>query len=177
MARRVRRHFRGGRVVDLACGHGLLAQLLILLDDSSPIAEAVDRRIPPCAHALAASLERAWPRLAGRVRFTTGTIAGFPLECGDLVVSSHACGALTDDVLARAADAGARVAVLPCCHRLPRPERLPLEGWLDGPLAMDVARATKLAARGYTVRTLRIPDAITPKNRILMGEPARAPEP
>ena len=32
VARRVRRRFRGGRVVDLACGHGLLAYLLLLLD-------------------------------------------------------------------------------------------------------------------------------------------------
>ncbi len=35
VARRVRRRFRGGRVVDLACGHGMLAQVLLLLDDSS----------------------------------------------------------------------------------------------------------------------------------------------
>jgi hypothetical protein len=47
VARRVRRRFRGGRVVDLACGHGLLAQILLLLDDSSPAALAIDRRLPP----------------------------------------------------------------------------------------------------------------------------------
>ena len=45
VARRVRRRFRGGRIVDMACGHGLLAQVLLLLDDSSPMALAVDRRI------------------------------------------------------------------------------------------------------------------------------------
>ncbi len=32
MARRVRRLFRGGRVVDLGAGHGLLAQVMLLLD-------------------------------------------------------------------------------------------------------------------------------------------------
>ncbi|MDH3544384.1 MAG: methyltransferase domain-containing protein, partial [Desulfuromonadales bacterium] len=42
VARRVRRRFRGGRVVDLACGHGLAAALLLILDDSSPVALAVD---------------------------------------------------------------------------------------------------------------------------------------
>src|SRR6476646_7612140 len=42
-ARRVRRLFRGGRVVDLGAGHGMLAQLMLLLDDSSPVALAVDR--------------------------------------------------------------------------------------------------------------------------------------
>ena len=33
MARRVRRLFRGGRVVDLGAGHGLLAHVMLLLDD------------------------------------------------------------------------------------------------------------------------------------------------
>src|SRR6476659_4475993 len=43
MARRVRRLFRGGRIVDLGAGHGLLAQAMLLLDDSSPTALVVDR--------------------------------------------------------------------------------------------------------------------------------------
>ncbi len=42
VARRVRRKYRGGRVVDLACGHGLLAHIMLLLDDSSAEALAVD---------------------------------------------------------------------------------------------------------------------------------------
>ena len=40
---------RGGRVVDLAGGHGLLAQTMLLLDDSSPSALVVDPAIPPSA--------------------------------------------------------------------------------------------------------------------------------
>src|SRR5882724_6387973 len=67
VARRVRRRFRGGRVVDLACGHGLLAHLMLLLDDTSPGALAVDRRIPVSAGKLAAAIAAEWPRLAGRV--------------------------------------------------------------------------------------------------------------
>src|SRR6266850_8356292 len=46
MARRVRPLFRGGRVVDLGGGHGLLAQAMLLLDDSSPSALVVDKAIP-----------------------------------------------------------------------------------------------------------------------------------
>ena len=56
VARRIRRRFRGGRVVDLACGHGLTAALLLLLDDTSPEAFAVDRSIP----ASAANCMRFW---------------------------------------------------------------------------------------------------------------------
>src|SRR5690606_38631306 len=67
VARRVRRRMRGGRVVDLACGHGLVAALMLLLDDSSPSALAVDVRLPASAAPIAAALAAAWPRLEGRV--------------------------------------------------------------------------------------------------------------
>ncbi|MDQ3038057.1 MAG: hypothetical protein M3Y87_37035, partial [Myxococcota bacterium] len=59
VARRVRRRFRGGRVVDLACGHGLIAHLMLILDDRSPRALAADRRLPPSAARVAEALCRA----------------------------------------------------------------------------------------------------------------------
>jgi len=171
VARRVRRRFRGGRVVDMACGHGLLAQILLLLDDSSAEALAVDRNLPPSAAALAASLQEEWPRLAGRVRFLEQDLAELPLTAGDLVVSAHACGSLSDLVLARAVAAGARVAVLPCCHDLATADRGGLQGRLDGPLAVDATRVARLRAAGYLVHTQTIPEEITPKNRLLLAEP------
>lgn len=172
VARRVRRRFRGRRIVDLACGHGLLAQVLLLLDDSSPEALAVDRTLPKSAGTLAASLCEAWPRLRDRVRFLEADVREVPLHQGDLVVSAHACGGLTDLILARAVEAGACVAVLPCCHTLKDADLGGLEGWLDGPLAMDAARVARLRAQGYRVFTQTIPGDITPKNRLLMAEPA-----
>jgi SAM-dependent methyltransferase len=171
VARRVRRRFRGGRVVDLACGHGLLAYLLLLLDDSSPGAIAVDRRIPDSAAKLAAVLEESWPRLGGRVVSIEAEVETVPLEQGDLVVSVHACGSLTDLVLERAMTAGARVALLPCCHDLKEADFGGLNGWLDGSLAMDVMRAERLRSAGYRIFTQLVPDDITPKNRLLMAEP------
>lgn len=171
VARRVRRRFRGGRVVDLACGHGLLAQLLLLLDDSSEQALAVDRSIPQSAEKLAGVLAQDWPRLIGRINFMTADLTTLELQPGDLVVSVHACGNLTDLVLERAAAARARVAVLPCCHRLDGADLGGLEGWLDGPLALDVTRAARLRSQGYRVWTQTIPADITPQNRLLLGEP------
>jgi len=171
VARRVRRRFRGGRVIDLACGHGLLAHLLLLLDDTSPAALAIDRCIPASAARLAAVLEDAWPRLNGRVQLLQAELESIPLEQGDLVVSVHACGGLTDLVLERAMAAGARVALLPCCHDLDGADLGGLQGWLDGPLAVDVMRAGRLRAGGYRVTTQQIPGDITPKNRLIMAEP------
>ena len=174
MARRVRRHFRGGRIIDLAAGHGLLAQLLLLLDDNSPRAIAVDRRRTDSAMPLWGALAQAWPRLAGRSEYIEARLdrpLPFPLAPGDLVVSAHACGVLTDHTLDLALGARARVAVLPCCQSIGRQDAGNLIGWMDAALAIDVMRAGRLRAAGYKVRTLAIPASITPKNRLLLGEP------
>src|SRR5215468_6322439 len=73
-ARRVRRLFRGGRIVDLAAGHGLLAQLMLILDDTSPCALAVDAVVPASAAALHRALVEGWPRLAGRLALVASPI-------------------------------------------------------------------------------------------------------
>ena len=169
VARRVRRLFRGGRIVDLGGGHGLLAQAMLLLDDSSPDALVVDKVLPPSAATLHHALVETWPRLAGRVVFASAAIEDVEIRRTDVVVSSHACGALTDLVLDRAAGAGARVAVLPCCHDFAACDAGGLDGWVETALAIDLVRATSLRARGYRVRTQTIPAEITPKNRLLLG--------
>ncbi|MFO0668985.1 MAG: methyltransferase [Polyangiaceae bacterium] len=172
VARRTRRRMKGGRVVDLACGHGLLAHLLLLLDDTSPTALAADVRLPPSASRVASAMSAAWPKLTGRVQYEALSVDDVALEPTDLVVSAHACGALTDRVLARAVAARARVVVLPCCHDDETCDRGALSGWIDGALAIDVVRAERLRAAGYAVHTELVPEAITPKNRLLMGTPS-----
>ena len=110
VARRTRRRCRGGRVVDVAGGHGLLAHAMLLLDDTSPAAVVVNpclrRRRRRCR---GADRRVAAPRAACTHRCS---VDAFALAAGDLVVSSHACGALTDQVL----DAAARPALgWRCC--------------------------------------------------------------
>ena len=173
VGRRVRRLFRGGRIVDVCAAHGLLAHVLLLLDDSSPQALVVDTAIPPSGGKIHGALTDAWPRLAGRVSFVAGALEDIELTADDLVVSIHACGAITDRVLERAAHARARVAVVPCCHDAATCDAGPLGGWLDDPLAIDVLRAVRLVSAGYRVWTMKIPEGITPKNRLLLGAPAR----
>jgi hypothetical protein len=169
-ARRVRRRFRGGRVVDVAGGHGLLAFAMLLLDRASPGAVVVDPSTPDSAAALDHAVRAAWPDVAP-VRHAGVAVEAFPLTAGDVVVSCHACGSLTDRVLDTAVAAGARVAVVPCCHGFGDAGPVALDGWLDPALAIDVRRAMHLAERGYAVWTGTIPADITPKNRLLMGAP------
>jgi hypothetical protein len=174
MARRVRRLFRGGRVLDLGGGHGLLAHVMLLLDDSSPGALIVDKALPPSSAKLHAVLVAAWPRLSGRIEFVAAAMDDISIVDSDLVVSSHACGALTDRVLDHAVAARARVAVLPCCHDLEAADDGNLSGWLDSALAIDVVRAIRLSQQGYRIWTQAIPAGITPKNRLLLGAPIRS---
>lgn len=172
VARRTRRRFHGGRVVDLAAGHGLLAQIMLLLDKGSEFALVVDPALPPSAEKVHTALYAAWPRLVGLVHFVPESIDQVEILPTDVVVSSHACGALTDRVLDRAAAARARVAVLPCCHDASTCDTGALGGWVDEALAIDILRATRLEQRGYRVWTQAIPAAITPKNRLLLGAPS-----
>jgi hypothetical protein len=174
VARRVRRLFRGGRVLDLGGGHGLLGQIMLLLDDSSPNAVVVDKAVPASSGRVHDQLVQAWPRLSGRIEFVASSLADIEIRHTDVVVSSHACGALTDHVLDRAVGARARVAVLPCCHDLAIGDAGRLSGWVDGPLAIDIVRATQLTERGYRIWTQAIPADVTPKNRLLLGQPTAA---
>jgi hypothetical protein len=169
MARRVRRLFRGGRIVDLGAGHGLLAHAMLLLDDSSPAALVVDQALAPSGAKLHELLVQAWPRLSGRITFHSSALEDVEIYPTDVVVSSHACGDLTDRVLDRAVAAGARVAVLPCCHDFATCDAGELSGWVDRPVAIDIMRAVRLEQRGYRIWTQAIPASITPKNRLLLG--------
>jgi hypothetical protein len=173
VARRVRRRVRGRRVVELAAGHGLVAHLLLLLDDSSRSALAVDSTPVPSATRLAEALVARWPRLAGRVERATGDLARVPLTSGDLVVSVHACGALSDAVITRAIEARACLALLPCCHDARACDSGGLTGFLPLALAVDATRVARVRAAGYEVATQTIPAEITPHNRLILGLPRR----
>jgi hypothetical protein len=137
----------------------------------APGALVVDTALPASSVKVHAALAEAWPAIAGRVVFAECALDEVTLEPTDLVVSSHACGALTDQVLREATAARARVAVLPCCHDLRQFHARELFGWLDGPLAIDIERAVWLRQQGYRIWTQKIPANVSPKNRLLFGAP------
>lgn len=160
-------------MLDLGGGHGLLAQVMLLLDDTSPNAVVVDKTLPASSAKLHDAIAATWPRLEARVEFVAAGIEHVDILDTDIVVSSHACGALTDLVLTRAAAARSRVAVLPCCHNLNSADAGSLSGWVDGALATDVMRALRLEQQGYRIWTQAIPEGISPKNRLLIGAPVQ----
>ena len=173
MATRVRAWLAGEpivRVVDLCAGYGLLAQVLLLQgNDLHATALAVDVR-PAKNYALVHdAVVAAFPSLAGRVAFERARLEDVALDPSDVIVSSHACGELSDTVLSRAAALGARVALMPCCHRTRR--RTDLVGLADPAAVIDEERATWLVERGYDVVVDAIPANVSGKNRLLLGRP------
>jgi N-acetylmuramic acid 6-phosphate (MurNAc-6-P) etherase len=171
VARQTRRRFRGGRIIDMACGHGLLGQIMLLLDNTSSGVVAVDKTLPPSCHKLHTALIHVWPRLENRINFIQTDLAEIDLNENDIVVSAHACGSLSDIIIDRAVQAGARLALLPCCHDIKTCDTGNLEGWIDCSLAIDATRVARLRQHGYSVMTKLIPDDITPKNRLILAEP------
>lgn len=173
MARKVLRRHRGGPILDLAGGHGLVAFLMLLQDRSTPHATVVDRQVPDSVAKLRAVLAPRWPALVERWRFEAGDLATVDIPDNARLLGIHACGGLTDVVLDRAIATASRVAVLPCCHSRAKQDAGGLEGWLDHDVAVDVVRAQRLAGAGFDVHTSTIDAAITPKNRPLFGTPPK----
>lgn len=177
----------GTRVLDLAGGHGFLALCLLILNSRLRSAVVVDRRKPDSHERLVSALVTSLGpehRLHARVRFVEASILDASPDENTLLVSVHACGGLSDVILNFAANAGAPVAVVPCCHsglfsarQLAR--RLdganPAEGSvpMDPSTAMDVARLELLRRAGHDVDARLIPRTITPKNRVILGAAPR----
>ena len=163
MARRVRGCQRPRR--RLGGGHGLLGHVMLLLDDTSPGAVVVDPALPPSHQRLHQALVTVWPRLAGRVTFVESGIEDVSATAGDLIVSCHGCGRLTDAALDLAIGARARVAVLPCCHDYVHCESGDLAGWMPADLAIDATRAARLRQHRYRIWT----KTIRPRSRLATG--------
>lgn len=165
-----------GRVVDLCAGYGLLAQVLLLLDaDVRSTALAIDVRLPKNHVLVHGAVTAAFPSLAGRVTFERARLEEVELGVGDVIVSAHACGELSDAVLRRAVAVGARVALLPCCHLTRR--RPDLVDRADPAASIDEERAGWLVERGYDVIVDAIPASVSAKNRLLLGRPRAAGPP
>jgi hypothetical protein len=176
------------RVADLAAGHGLLGWLLLVLAAESGLertAVCVDVKMPASADALAAAFAGRWPLLAGSLHYVVGNVDAVRAAPDVLLASIHACGGLSDAVLAKAMAGNSPVAVLPCCHSLWKQPLLAVPGLTEeslreaamavGPAAaIDGFRLQALRLRGYTAREITIPQEITKCNRLLLGTPPPA---
>ena len=171
VARRVLRRARGGPVLDLACGHGLVAWLVTLLDGRTTRATCVDTRLPDSTTRLTAALGARWPLVSARVRYLESPLDVVAIDSTARVLAIHACGALTDHALDLAVAARARFAALPCCHNHRKLDDGGLSGWMPPGVAIDATRVWRLRQAGYQVWTSTIDENVTPQNRLMVALP------
>eukprot|EP00956_Cyclotella_meneghiniana_P021871 scaffold40516_cov93-Cyclotella_meneghiniana.AAC.1 len=172
-------------ILDLCCGHGLTGMLFVacnpprgkssehikavLLDQSKPKSHDILRDVisevcpwvtKDTVYFVSSSLEHYLTNDA----ITRGT--------GSIVISTHACGSLTDNVLSYAIDENASaVAVMPCCYTgTDAGTPYGLRRMLGVSLSADVRRSFYLQNQGYHVDFASIPKVITPMNRIIVAE-------
>lgn len=196
------------RIVDVAAGHGLLAWALLLLSDEEernsnnndnasieqhqqPLTVfCLDVQMPPSAELIHASMINQWPHLQDRFDYVEARLEQLVPHPSCLLASVHACGILSDVLVATAAEHQMPLALVPCCHSRKRKlledaaspfakreyedilnakERLPNLADL-----LDEARMTALENAGCDVMEVFIPEIFTGKNRLIMGRPSRS---
>ena len=162
------------RIVDVGAGHGLLGMMLALVDKREREVLLLEPLPPPSRAKLLAAVTRDFPWVASRMREIHAALSPEVLRPGDLVVSSHGCGTLTDAIIDAAMAVRAHVVVLPCCHPRKNEAAEVLAGFLDPARALDSARALRLHSAGYQVWTASIDPTITPKNRLILASARRA---
>ena len=105
------------RLVDLGCGHAYLSFLAFRFFQLRNIpVTLVGVDMNPDSRkrneGLAAELG-----ISENLQFTASTIADYPVAGVDIAIALHACDTATDDALAWAVSAGARIILAaPCCH-------------------------------------------------------------
>jgi len=116
------------------------------------------------------------------VRFVEATLDAFRIDGSDcqsstprrpsIVISTHACGSLTDQVLSYAVRTRAEgVAVMPCCYTgTDRGVPYGVRRALGVAMAADVRRSFGLEEDGYSCDFATVPSEISPMNRVLIGE-------
>ena len=150
------------RVVDLGCGHAYLTfaafrYFQLQGTDVSLVGVDVKPETRIRNEKIAAVLG-----ISNSVKFLDSTIAEFPPQEVDLAIALHACDTATDDALAWAVTAGAKVILAaPCCHHdlhsqmraTPEPVKEIFEHGIlkvrQVDLLTDAIRATILELVGY----------------------------
>ena len=177
----VRKYVAAPHMADVCSGHGLVGVLFALFERKVETVTLIDPEVPESQERILRAADRIgpWARAKMNVRAASiqdceAVVQGGLLRPGTSLVAVHACGTLTDQAIGLAIRLNGPIAALPCCrqHSLHAvPEVLKRE--LGGDVAIDVDRTYRLDRANYQVRWKKIPAAITPMNRVLIGVPRK----
>ncbi|KAL7473050.1 hypothetical protein ACHAXS_013422 [Conticribra weissflogii] len=178
-------------VHDLCSGHGLTGILFVACNPPrTPAHEPlrtvlVDHKEPRSHSFLRDCIAEICPWVSkDTVQFVVSPLQDYQLKVDNeaddndsvstasIVISTHACGSLTDGVLRHAVDSRvASIAVMPCCYTgTDSGTPYGVRRILGVAMAADVRRSFYLQENDYHVDFAAIPKSITPMNRILVAE-------
>ncbi|KAL3787406.1 hypothetical protein HJC23_001803 [Cyclotella cryptica] len=170
---------------DLCSGHGLTGMLFVACNPPRDKSRGehirtvlVDRSKPQSHEIVRNIISEVCPWVnENSVKFKSSSLEHYvptaKAEHGtSIIISTHACGSLTDDVLNFSVEKeAAAVAVMPCCYTGTDAE-VPygLRRMLGVSLSADVRRSFFMQSKGYHVDFATIPRAVSPMNRIIIAE-------
>eukprot|EP00571_Detonula_confervacea_P004373 CAMPEP_0172322072 /NCGR_PEP_ID=MMETSP1058-20130122/44965_1 /TAXON_ID=83371 /ORGANISM="Detonula confervacea, Strain CCMP 353" /LENGTH=328 /DNA_ID=CAMNT_0013037715 /DNA_START=95 /DNA_END=1078 /DNA_ORIENTATION=- len=177
-------------IQDLCSGHGLTGLIFLACNPPGRLSEISVRTVlvdqfEPKSHAILRDcISEICPWVSeDTVSFESTPLEDYALQIvnGDagsdtqhatIVISTHACGSLTDKVLQYAMDIeAASLAVMPCCYT-GTDSGVPygVRRMLGVSASADVRRSFYLQEHDYHHDFAAIPRAITPMNRIIVAE-------
>ena len=169
---RIRKKVKAEVMCDLCCGHGFIGILFAIFERKVSKVFLVDKVEPASRQKLIQACIEVAPWIESKIHNIEDEISPESswLEKNMSVVSSHACGILTDLTLDIAMAVNGKVAVMPCCY----PEKKckapnALQSKLGIETAFDIDRTYRLEQAGYHVYWKSVPALITPMNRVIIG--------
>jgi hypothetical protein len=174
-------------VEDICSGHGLTGMLftacnppnrvmnasmrVLLVDKSEPLSHSILRKL----------ISDVCPWVNQEtVQFVESDLDDYVAESrhhdtteeAAIILSTHACGSLTDDVIRYAVERkAASVSVMPCCYTgTAKGSPYGVQRAFGVKDAADIRRAFYLHDHDYHVDFAAIPKAITPMNRLIVAE-------
>lgn len=169
----IRKKVKAEAMCDLCCGHGFVGILFAIFERKVSKVYLVDRTEPESRKKLIEACMKVAPWIEDKIINIEDKISTESdwLEEGMSVISTHACGVLSDLTLDIALKVKGNTAILPCCY----PESkcsapMALRSILGFETAFDIDRTYKLETAGYHVYWNSIPSSITPMNRVVIGK-------
>ncbi|KAL7428306.1 hypothetical protein ACHAXM_001210 [Skeletonema potamos] len=174
-------------VKDLCSGHGLTGMLLaacnpperlkasmqiLLVDQSEPQSHAMLRNLisDVCPWVNQETVQFVEANLDDYVAKSLSSDVA--TDEASIIISTHACGSLTDDVIRFGIESrAASVSVMPCCYTgTAKGVPYGVQRMLGVSLSADIRRSFLLQENGYHVDFAAVPKAITPMNRLIVAE-------
>lgn len=172
-------------IEDICSGHGLTGMLFAACNHPERLKTSmkvvlVDQSEPKSHYILRNLISEVCPWVNdATVNFVESDLDGYTkskqLNSSDeasIIISTHACGSLTDDVIKYAVQSSAAsVTVMPCCYTgTAKGTPFGVQRMYGVRETADIRRSFYLHENGYHVDFAAIPKAITPMNRLIVAE-------